>query len=157
MTTDEVKQAGDILIENGTAIFEKLHDRLDNQLNRTMQTIDDIKKLCKDQAIDLPELNLAIEDCNELKIFKARLANYLREVKDDRNSTDKKFAIISVMVELSETINNKVDQRVLVMTESSKVKLNGAAFGAILRKYLIEHSSRRLNFLYWQAKGKPRL
>lgn len=35
------------------------------------------------------------------------------------------------------------------MTESSKVKLNGAAFGAILRKYLIEHSSRRLNFLYW--------
>ena len=109
MTTDEVKQAGDILIENGTAIFEKLHDRLDNQLNRTMQTIDYIKKLCKDQAIDLPELNLAIEDCNELKIFKARLANYLREVKDDRNSTDKKFAIISVMVELSETINNKVD------------------------------------------------
>lgn len=109
VTTKDIQQAGESILANGTAIFEKLHDRLDTQLSRTVQTIDEIKQLCKDQSIDLPELNSAIEDCNELKIFKARLANYLREVKDDRNSAEKKIAIMSVMVELSETINNKVD------------------------------------------------
>ena len=106
-TVDSIKRITDSakILDEGTKLFEQLHGRLSKQIDRTNTVIEEIRQLCQEKGITVPELNDAIVDSNKMMVFKAKLDRYMREIKSEQTGVDQKVAILGVMVELSDTIS----------------------------------------------------
>lgn len=92
-------------IEHGIEMFDALSDKLNEKLTRATSLIEEIRQICNDKGVTLPELDRAMRDSNQLKIYATKLDKYLANVKDEKAEVDKKIAIIGVMVELSSQID----------------------------------------------------
>ena len=96
--------SADEAINQGIALFEDLSDKLNAKLERALALVEEIRKLCAERGINMPELEQATKDSNKLTIYATKLGRYLNEVKSEQASLEKKVAMISVMVDLGSQI-----------------------------------------------------
>jgi len=100
-------------VERGIELFDELNGKITDKLTRATALIEDIHRICADTGVTIPELEKAMRDSNQLKIYATKLDKYLTSVKDEKAEVDKKVAILGVMVELS----GQIDQLELLKIE----------------------------------------
>lgn len=82
-------------------MFEERYNRISKQADRLNNVITDIRRLCEEQGITIPQLDSAIKEANDIAIYKAKLDRYMKEIQSERTSNEEKLAIIGVMVQLA--------------------------------------------------------
>jgi len=94
------------LLDNGIAVFEQLYQRLTSQLDRANAALESIQKSSEEQGVVIPDLDKAMKVTNNLRVFKSKLDKYMSEIKNEGKAVEERFAILSVMVELSDAVND---------------------------------------------------
>ncbi len=95
------------IINDSIAMFERLQSRLGDQLDRATSVITDLQKLCAERGEPTDALDAAVRTSNSLRVFKTKLDRYMKEITNEQNPIEQRVAIVSVMVELSESIDKQ--------------------------------------------------
>lgn len=87
-------------------MFEDVQRKLEDKLKRAEKVIAEIRQLSEEKGITMPELQKVVDDSNRLQVYSAKLTQYLDRVRDEKADMDQRVAMLGVMVDIS----NKVDQ-----------------------------------------------